>query len=185
MRENKRIQESARVEWEKNQKRRREEREAVVTASTSSAGKKKHRRRRRVFETIASGSIGKSSGKGEVVDLRTPSRSPSIECLTPQAGQRRTYTLTPDSTASTTSGDSTLGEGTSDIAISSLHHLTVSLASLASGSSSQAQRSLPTTPEMLLIYTREGRPKKQWSLSITPPQHIQPRTPLGRHPKRP
>jgi len=127
--EQKRI-ESAREEWEKRQKRRRDEAEAASNNATSSTGQKtRGKRRRKVWQTIASGRVGDGNSQGDVIDLRSPSRSPSIELATPQANTRGTFFLTPDTTVPSTSRDPTPEDAISDIAISYLHHLTGSLAS--------------------------------------------------------
>jgi hypothetical protein len=131
-RETKRI-EPAREEWEKRQKRRRHEAEAATALAGPSAGKKNRKRRRKVWQTIASGRVGDGNGQEEIIDLRSPSRSPSIECLTPRPVTQRNFTLTPDTIVLSSSRNSTPGEGVIDMAISSLHHLTASLASLDSG----------------------------------------------------
>jgi hypothetical protein len=116
------------VEREKRQKRRRET-EAATALAAPSGKKNRGKKRRKVWQTIASGRVGDGNGQGEIIDLRSPSRSPSIECMTPKAGPRRSFTLTPDTTVPSTSRSPSPGNGISDIAISSLHHLTASLAS--------------------------------------------------------
>ena len=151
-REVKRI-ESAREEWEKRQKRRTDETAVAAALAAPSAGKKSRgRRRRKVWQTIASGRVGDGNGQGDVIDLRSPSSSPSIECVTPQANIRRNFTLTPDTTVASTSRNTTPIEGISDIAISSLHHLA---ASLASGSKRTEHQSPTSISSQTLDFAAE------------------------------
>jgi hypothetical protein len=149
--------ETARVEWEKRQARMREA-SAVEARAIPPVGKKtRGKRRRKVWQMIASGRVGNGNGAGDVIDLRSPSRSPSIECMTPQAGPRRNFTLTPDTTVPSTSRSPSPGDGISDIAISSLHHLT---ASLASGSKRTDIESLATIPDKNLDFAARQTPEE-------------------------
>jgi len=96
---------------------------------------------RKVWQTIASGRVGDVNSQGEIIDLRSPSRSPSIELTTAQANTRGAFILTPDTTVPSTSRDPTPEDAISDMAISSLHHLTGSLASVSERTNLQSSTS--------------------------------------------
>ena len=117
--------ESAREEWEKRQQKRRQESRALIASTASSGSKKrdewltrqKNRARRpKQYKVIASGRVGISSGLAEVVDLRTPSRSPSIEMV-----NRMRFSLSPDTTFPSTSRRTTPDVGINNNQILSSH----------------------------------------------------------------
>jgi len=124
--------ESAREEWERRQQKRRQESQALIASAASSGSKKKREewhtrqkkraRRPKQYKVIASGRVGLPSGQVEVIDLRSPSRSPSIELSSPgNRSNRRGFTLSPDTTLPSISGRTTPDAGINNNRVLSSH----------------------------------------------------------------